>query len=160
MSGALLLFCGLGFLQTNCRSVTCFQYLNMWQWLSLLPIGTGVSFLPMSVSFWFRGTTYQNNSLVTLEDIGEWRDALLCVTDQTACCRPPYSGSALGNWFFPNGTRVPSTGTFDRTRDQSVILLHRRRGGMTGIYSCVVPDAAGVLQTITIGVYLADTGEW
>ena len=121
-----------------------------------------------AVSFWFRGTTYQNNSLVTLEDIGEDDGALLCVTDLTACCRPPYTDSfgpsTLGNWFFPNGTRVlTSSNNWDihRTRDASAILLHRRRsGGVTGIYRCEVPDAMNVHQTIYIGVYSANTGEW
>ena len=64
-----------------------------------------------NVTFSLRNTTYQNNSLVTLEDIGEDDDALLCVTDLTACCRPPYTGEMgpdIGNWFFPNGTRVPN----------------------------------------------------
>ena len=46
-----------------------------------------------------------------LEDIGEGDDALLCITNQTACCRKSDSGemrSVSGNWYFPNGTRVPS----------------------------------------------------
>ena len=40
---------------------------------------------------WFslNGTTYQNNSLVTLTDIGENDTALLCETNLTACCRQP-----------------------------------------------------------------------
>ena len=99
---------------------------------------------------------------MTLEEIGEGDDALICVTDQPACCRPPHSG-AIGNWFFPNGTRVPSSGMqwdLHRTRGQMVILLHRRRGGENGIYSCVVPDTMNVIQTIYIGVYSADAGEW
>ena len=98
---------------------------------------------------------------MTLEEIGEGDDALLCVTDLAACCRPPYSVSALGNWFFPNGTRVHSSGTqsdFVRLRGQSVVSLHRLRGGVRGIYHCVIPDATGVTQTINIGVYTAETG--
>ena len=97
---------------------------------------------------------------MTLEDIGDGDNALRCVTDQTACCRPPYTDSigltAKGYWWFPNGTRVPSSGVrwdFHRTRGQSAILLHRRRGGEEGIYSCVIPDAMNVYQTIHIGVY-------
>ena len=97
---------------------------------------------------------------MTLEDIGEADDALLCVTDQPACCRPPFTDSigqsALGNWFLPNGTRVPTSyiqWDFHRTRGQSVVRLQRRRGGEEGIYSCVIPDAMGVTQTIYIGVY-------
>ena len=124
------------------------------------------------VRFSLNGTTYQNNSLVTLEDIGEWRDALLCETDLTACCRSPYTGetgSVIGNWFFPNGTRVLNfyanytTHTlwdFYRTRGQMVVYLHRRRGGVNGIYRCEIPDAMNVTQIIYIGVYTANTGEW
>ena len=112
-----------------------------------------------NVNFSLNGRFYQNNSIVALEDIGGGNDALLCLTDLTACCRPPYtsgSRSAIGNWFFPNGTRVPSSGSswdFYRTRGQMMVLLQRRRGGKGGVYSCVVPDAMNVTQTIYIGVY-------
>ena len=90
-----------------------------------------------------------------LEDIGEGDDALLCVTDLTTCCRPS-NVNARGNWFFPNGTRVPSSGVnwdFHRTRGQSVLRLQRRQGGEEGIYHCMIPDAMNVTQTIYIGVY-------
>ena len=103
---------------------------------------------------------------MTLEDIGEGVDALLCVTDLTACCRPPYTDSfgqsVVGNWFFPNRTRVPSSGSqsdLHRTRGNMVVLLHRRRGGVDGIYRCEIPDAMYVTQTIYIGVYNASTGK-
>ena len=125
-----------------------------------------LSSFPGAVSFWLKGITYQNNSIVTLEDIGEGSDSLLCLTDQTACCRPPYTDggnrSAIGNWYFPSGTRVPSSGgeqDLHRTRGQMRVLLHRRRGGVEGIYRCEIPDARNVTQTIYIGVYTASTGE-
>ena len=98
---------------------------------------------------------------MTLEDIGEGDEALLCITNLTACCRP--TGGAIGNWFFPNGTRVPGAGVqwdFHRTRGQMVVLLHRRRGGVEGIYRCEIPDTMNVNQIIYIGVYSANTGEW
>ena len=103
---------------------------------------------------------------MTLEDIGEGHDdALLCITNYIACCRPPYTGEmghTLGNWFFPNRSRVFSAGNHDfyRTRGQMVVLMHRRRGGVEGIYHCVIPDAMNFNQTIFIGVYSASTGEW
>ena len=58
----------------------------------------GVTELPVpeEIRFLLNGTVYQNNSLVTLEDIGEGVDALLCETDQDACCRPPYTGAMQG----------------------------------------------------------------
>ena len=112
------------------------------------------------VRFLLRGTTYQNNSIVTLEDIGEWDDALLCITDQPVCCRHPYTGEIgplLGNWYFPNETILPSfwpQWDFYRDRGQMMVNMHRRRGGVNGIYHCVIPNAMNVTQTIYIGVYI------
>ena len=112
------------------------------------------------------GTTYQNNSIVMLEDIGVGGDALLCITNYTACCQ--FKGTVLGNWFFPNATRVPSDTVnetsgekwdFYRTRGQMVVHLNRRRGGEEGIYRCEIPNAINVTRTIYIGVYSAATGE-
>ena len=116
------------------------------------------------VQFSFRNTTYQNNSCVALEDIGEGDYALLCVTNLTACCISPYigNGSPSGNWFFSNGTRVPG-GTrqwdFYRTRGHMVVRMHRRRGGVEGIYRCEIPDSMNVNQTLYIGVYTTSSGK-
>ena len=104
---------------------------------------------------------------MTLENIGDSNTlALLCVTDSTACCRY----SVRGDWFFPNGTPVPNTiidaqglmWDFYRNRNTNpgLVRMIRRRGGVDGIYHCVIPDTAGVDQTIYIGVYTATTGEW
>ena len=99
---------------------------------------------------------------MTLGDIDEGDDALVCITNLTACCRPPYTGRALGNWYFPNGTRMPSSGNqrdFHRTRGQMAVLMHRRRGGEDGIYHCVIPVTMSIDHTVYIGVYTASTGE-
>ena len=139
---------------------TCFQCMNVMAHYPFF-LGTG------AVWFTLRNTTYQNNSILILEDIGEGDNALLCMTNQTACCRPPHS-AAKGNWFFPNGTRVPSRfanatsgerSDIYRTRDQMVVRMNRRRGGEEGIYHCEIPDAMNVTQTIYIGVYSVSTGE-
>ena len=128
----------------------------------LLNYDIGISFYPAAV---LRGIPYQNNSIVILENIGEGDDVLFCITFQTTCCRPPYTGEmgpTLGNWFFPNGTGVPGSSNqsdFYRTRGQMVVGLHRVRGGEEGIYRCEIPDAMNVTQTIYIGVYSASTGE-
>ena len=131
---------------------------------------SGISFFPGADDIWFslRGTTYQNNSNVTLENIGEGDgDALLCMTNQTACCQHHMNGMRhdMGNWFFPDGTRVHNENSsgeewdFYRTRGQMVVRLHRRRGGVEGIYHCEIPDTMNVIQTLYIGVYSASTGE-
>ena len=118
------------------------------------------------VGFTFKGAALSNNSLVTLDDIGEGEDALRCMTDNISCCRPPYTQnlgrSALGNWFFPNGTRVPSSGSqwdFHRTRGDMMVLLHKRRGGVNGVFYCVLPDKEGIQQTTYIGVYTGNVGK-
>ena len=102
---------------------------------------------------------------MNLEEIGECDDALHCLTELTACCGKKFNGamgSAIANWFFPNGTRVPSAsnqGDFHRTRGDMVVLLQRRRGGEDGVYYCEISDAMNIIQTIYIGVYTAETGE-
>ena len=144
--------------------------------------GAKYSFQYLSISsfqgegdVWFSlgNTTYQNNSIVMLEDIGEYDDALLCITNLTACYQPNVNDTGKvvpvsGNWYFPNGTKVPSEVNytsdeeweFYSNRGQMVVRMNRRRGGVDGIYRCEIPDAMNVHQTIYIGVYSASTGEW
>ena len=129
-------------------------------------IMTFMYFFPGAGDVWFslKGTTYQNNSNVILEDIDEGADALLCMTNLTTCCGVADGGESVrGNWFFPNGTRVPGHSEkwdFYRTRGQMMVYLGRRRGEAEGIYHCEIPDTFGFIQTIYIGVYSASTGEW
>ena len=112
--------------------------------------------------FSLKTKTYQNNSLVSLEEIREGEDALRCTTDLTTCCKPPHTETALGNWFYPNETRVPNSKdqwNFYRERKRMVVNLNRRRGGEEGIYHCEIPDSVNVTQTIYIGVYNTSSGE-
>ena len=107
-----------------------------------------------------RNEIFQNNSNVNLEDIGESDDdALLCRTNLTACYKDP----SIGNWFFPNGTRVPSDDSpntaFYRTRGEMVVYLRHTGGGLEGNYRCEIPDSLNVIQTMYIGVYTS-IGEW
>ena len=128
------------------------------------------------VRFILGGTTYQNNSLATLEDIGEGVGGLLCVTDLIACCRggdTPAGMGALGHWFFPNGTALPNMiigfvegaviiWEFYRNRGPSVVRMNRRGSGVDGIYHCEIPVSVApsvVNQNIYIGVYTASAGE-
>ena len=120
-----------------------------------------------------KGVIIPNHGFVPLNNIGESPNSLLCLTDNTACCaRAQTPGLAvLGEWYYPNGTGVPNSivaeppgqprllWEFYRNRGPSVVRMHRRRGGVPGIYHCEIPDAAGVNQTMYIGLYTADTGE-
>ena len=91
------------------------------------------------------------------------------MTDNIACCARAQSpgGVTLGDWYYPNGTGVANAFVafdiqwdFYRNRGQSVVRMNRRRGGVNGIYHCVIPDTTGVDQTIYIGVYTAGSGEY
>lgn len=124
---------------------------------------------PGDVSLSLNGTLYQNNSLVNLEDIGLDDNALLCTTANTECCSRTESpgGAILGQWFYPNGSAVADRivdvqgdmWEFYRTRGPSIVLLNRRRGGVTGIYGCLIPDTLNTDQPLYIGLYTANTGE-
>ena len=110
------------------------------------------------------GAIIPNHGFVLLDNIGESPNSLRCLTDNTMCCARAQSpgGDILGDWYYPNHTGVANSGAmweFYRNRGQSVIRLHRRRGGVAGIFRCVIPDAAGVNQTMFIGVYTTDTGK-
>ena len=83
---------------------------------------------------------------------------LLCVTPgNTTCCSTAETrGAPLGYWHFPNGTAVPADSTgwnFFIARGPGVVRLHRRTGGVSGIYNCVIPDQSGVNQILYVGLY-------
>ena len=128
----------------------CFRYGKGFQHIDVC-----ISSFPGGSDVWFslNGTTYQNNSIVTLEEIGEGGNALVCITNYTDCCQSTEMGNAIGNWYFPNGSRVPGSGSqssFFRKRGQMVVRMQRRRGGVEGIYHCVIPHAMNGTQIIYI----------
>ena len=104
---------------------------------SCINIGPGVRLL-------WRGVEYPNNSIVRIKEIGEGVDAVACQTDMRPCCGTPYR---IGEWYYPNGSRVPIEGArepFYRNRnDEGLVMLHRRYYSLypTGLYCCVLPDA-------------------
>lgn len=118
------------------------------------------------VSLSLRGIEYPNNSIISITEIGETdpttnlNDGLQCITDRTPCCRFQYR---VGEWFFPNGTKVPLRGgsgatsatTFYRNRgydDGTVNLNHVSPDVLspTGRFCCVVPDANDISQTVCV----------
>ena len=110
-----------------------------------------------------KGTRYLNNSLVALTAIGADNNALICLTNFTACCSNSETGGtgSLGDWRLPDGSLVPggasrSTASVIRTRGPSAVLLHRRNNVLepTGVFTCEVPDASGVLRFIYIFIYV------
>ena len=103
---------------------------------------------------------YPNNSVLNIEAIGEYEDALICQTDRSPCCRT--SPDRFGEWYYPDGTIVPNSlvgGPFYRDRDDGGLVRLRRRyhhtvDPVTGLFCCVLPDANDGNHTLCIGLLL------
>ena len=119
----------------------------------------------VGVGFLLNGVLYGNNSIVTLDEIGEDSAALFCLTNKTDCCRMKDTAAGvggIGEWFFPNGNQVNNNGSGDNIytfRGPSFVRLQRRNNAQTtGVFRCEVPDASGTNQQLYIGVYPMDSG--
>ena len=111
---------------------------------------------------------YANNSVIPITEIGETdpitaqNEGLQCVTDRRPCCGTP--PNRFGEWYFPNGTAVPSIGSarsFYRSRgdDGTVNLNHHINDNLmspAGHFCCEVPDATDTAQVVC--VYIGNTG--
>ena len=124
----------------------------------------GILFL--GLGFLLTGTIYPNNSVITLNDIGNrFTDparALFCFTPNTQCC----SSNVSGEWYLPDGTTVSSfhTTPFSRSRVPSAVSLHRDHSfgsamPPTGVFRCEIPDASGTSQNIYVGIYPRGLGK-
>ena len=96
-----------------------------------------------------------------INDIGSTGDtALLCHTNHPP---PPGRINSGGNWFSPNGTRVGDK-YYGYKRNRAPMLVRLIRNSRIsdpaeGIYQCRVPDNAGTLQTLFVGIYSAGRGK-
>jgi predicted outer membrane repeat protein len=108
---------------------------------------------PASVYFELNGKAYPNNSVISLLEVGENQNALLCKTDLVSCCGTP--PNRFGEFYYPSGEAVPVRGTehgFYRDRGAQVVRLNRREGitSPTGKFHCAVPYASGTIQNLFI----------
>ena len=115
----------------------------------------------------FMGETLANHSYVNLSLVGNdgsGSDSVQCHTDLNTCCSGP-QGSHRGDWFFPNGTRLPFSevdpAIYEQRGAQRVDLRHTSGTTPTGIYSCHIPtdavhDSGG--ETVYVGLYTSDAG--
>ena len=112
-----------------------------------------------AVGFLLHDSHLENKSVISLDEIGEGPDALLCLTNNVSCCEMGDDGTAGRMWYFPNSSHVPLDNQGSRdgvyiTRGPSVVRLHRRRSSIpVGIFHCEIIDASGTNQSIYIGVY-------
>ena len=118
----------------------------------------------------FRGTTLSNHSYVDFDDVGENRfgsnnDTVQCHTDLSTCC-DVHQLSPRGDWFFPNGTRLPffnESGDIQASFQPQVVHIRRRNpaiNGPSGIYHCFIGTNAvhsnsdpSVGEAVYVGLY-------
>ena len=93
--------------------------------------------------------------------------AVQCHTDLDTCCNMA-QGLHRGDWYFPNGTRLPFRGGGDTIlarQNQRVELHHTVSTAMepTGIYRCDIETNAlhdnGMNGTVYVGLYTSDGGK-
>ena len=115
------------------------------------------------------GQTLANHSYVDLSLVGSsGSDYVQCHTDLNTCCGSG-QGVHRGDWYFPNGNRLPFSGggdIFEQRLDQRVDI--RRRNSATspvGIYRCDIPtndihddDDISVRATVYVGLYTTSGG--
>ena len=108
---------------------------------------------PLTVYFEIAGEIYLNNSVIFVSKVGEGEGALLCKTNRKRCCGTP--PNRYGEFYYPSGDNVPVKileEDFYRNRGDGHIRLNRRveADSPTGRFSCVIPDAQGILQKVYI----------
>ena len=124
--------------------------------LSCWPLVTSQTFPHV----FFMNQTLANHSYVDLSLVGDdisGSDSVQCVTDLNTCCSSN-EGSHRGDWFFPDGTRLPFPGGGDiyESRGSQRVYLHHRNNASspTGIYLCTVTIAVSrVRHTVYLGLY-------
>ena len=114
-------------------------------------------FTELRVKLMLQGQTYLNNSIVAINDIGEGDNALLCVTDNPDCCKPPNGNIVQGEFYYPNNILVRNLASGDslyRNRGPQVVRLNRKNDVLspTGVYRCEIPDSTGMNRSIFISI--------
>ena len=138
-------------------------------WLMLVCWSVGEVYCQTFPYVSFMDQTLANHYYVDISQVGDdlsGSDSVQCITDLRTCCRGA-DGPHRGDWYFPDGTRLPfSRDIYEQRGDQRVDL--RRRNSATppgGIYRCDIPTNAvydnndiSVRDTVYVGLYTASGG--
>ena len=118
----------------------------------------------------FMGQTLANHSYVDLSLVGTSdSDSVQCHTDLSTCCTGA-QGIHRGDWYFPDGTRLPFPGSGDIIEArvaQRVDLRHSNSAtSPVGIYRCDIPTNdvfddtdISVRATVYVGLYTTSEGK-
>ena len=92
----------------------------------------------------FQGQTLANHSYVELSLVGDdasGNESVQCITDLSTCCSIA-QGAHRGDWYFPNGTRLPFSGDIYESRGVQKVDLRRNQYNVPGIYRCNISTNA------------------
>ena len=122
----------------------------------------------------FMSQTLANNSYVDLSLVGrpdvDGGEGVQCITDLDTCCSMA-EGTHRGDFYFPNGTRLPvpaiNVDTFEVRGAQRIeIRRNTNANSPTGIYRSDIPTNAvhdasntSVRDTVYVGLYTASGGK-
>ncbi len=114
------------------------------------------TFFYEGAEFLVRGSLYSKNSSINISTIQQHVDALRCLTPLRSCCRNTH-GMTIGNWRFPNGRIVPSSGNKAYVNRGPGSVNLNKISSMeipSGIYTCEIPDATGTLTKLNTYLYI------
>ena len=103
----------------------------------------------------FRGQVLPNNSYVDLGLVGASDvDSVQCHTDLISCCDDSQS-LHRGEWYFPNRTRLPTSGDIHLSRGEQRVDIHHEGSATvpSGLYRCDIPTDTSLRQTVYVGLY-------
>ena len=118
----------------------------------------------------FMGETLPNHSYVDLTEVGDPQlnsndHTVQCNTDLDSCCSGAQGPIHRGDWYFPNGDRLPFSSpsvSIHEARGAQRVDLRRRNNANSpsGIYRCDIPTDAvqdetdnSVRDTVYVGLY-------
>ena len=121
----------------------------------------------------FMGQTLANHSYVNLSLVGDYYHygRVQCHTDLSTCCRYT-NGPHRGDWYFPNGNRLPFPGDIGdifESREAQRVDVRRNKSATSpvGIYRCGIPTVAVHDDDISVrdapiymGLYIGSGGRF
>ena len=114
--------------------------------------------------FQLNGNVYLPGEAINVFDVGfqpnnrsDPGSTLICMTEgiNRECCRST-DGANVGNWYYPNGTKVPRPhegySLYHRIGHYNQVRLLRSHDavGTLGNYTCSVPDQQGLVWSASI----------
>ena len=98
------------------------------------------------------GKILADNTELYINQLGEYHQALTCVTDNINCCVKSISHNFKAEFHLPNGQRINRSQISHLyvMRGFRVILLNYYKGGQItrrGQYCCIISNAQGVVKS-------------